>query len=63
MIIQLRTIKGEIILVNIYHIMCVVPYKNGLLLFLSTGLDYYIDYDLDKFIKILSNENVVVINK
>ena len=49
MLIELKTIKGELIIIALCQIELVSPTKNGLLIVLADGLDFEIDSSFDEF--------------
>ena len=54
MLIELKTIKGEPIIIALCQIEIITPTKKGILIVLADGLDFEIDSSLDGFKSMVS---------
>lgn len=54
MLIELKTIKGEPIIIALCQIEIVTPTKKGILIVLADGLDFEINSSLDEFKSMVS---------
>lgn len=54
MLIELKTIKGEPIIIALCQIEIITPTKKGILIVLADGLDFEIDSSLNEFKTMIS---------